>query len=428
MKTSILVLLFAAFFSCHESDRLVEGTSPGSNTLKGYSNDVILDWNRTTHKTMAGPTYDPLVASRIHAQVHIAMHDALNNISGTYETYALKDEDKKAHPIAAAASAAHTVLVATFPDKKNMLDSALQASFSKIPAGNSLESGVELGVKAGNAILSEQSNEGIFQNPVGEIPVSSEPGVYQAVPPTPFVYAPFWANVKTFSLESPSQFRVTNHPTIASEEYVDDFNEVKSKGAKNGSTRTEEETLIAKYWYELSEIGWNRITLNVAAEKKTDLLTTARLFALVNMALADSYTAGWESKFHYNFWRPYTAIRMAENDGNKNTTPDIAWESLLDTPPVQDYPSTHSVLGNAAATVLASLLGDNSAFTMTSPSADPEHPTRAFTSFSSAAVENAESRVLAGLHFRFSCTAGLDLGKKIGEWTVNNHLKPIKDI
>ena len=428
MKTSILVLLFAVFFSCHESDRLVEGTEPGSNTLKGYSNDVILDWNRTAHKTMAGPTYDPLVASRIQAQVHIAMHDALNNISGAYETYALKDEDKKAHPIAAAASAAHTVLVVTFPDKKNMLDSALQVSFSKIPAGNSLESGVALGIKAGNAILSEQPNEDIFQNPVGEIPVTSEPGVYQAVPPTPFVYAPFWAKVKTFSLENPSQFRVANHPTIASEEYVNDFNEVKSKGAKDGSSRTLEETSIAMYWYELSEIGWNRITLNVATEKKTDLLTTARLFALVNMALADSYTAGWDSKFYYNFWRPYTAIRTAENDGNSNTTPDIGWESLLDTPPVQDYPSTHSVLGNAAATILASLLGDNTTFTMSYPSAHPEHPNRTFNSFSSAAVENAESRVLAGLHFRFSCTSGLDLGKKIGEWTVKNHLRPVKDI
>src|SRR5690606_8358170 len=143
---------------------------------------------------------------------------------------------------------------------------------------------------------------GIFQNPVSEIPVSAEPGVYQPVPPTPFVFAPFWAKLTTFALENPDQFRVSIHPAITSDEYVKDFNEVKSKGAKDGSKRTEEETAIAKYWYEFSEIGWNRITQNVAASKKTDLIATARLFALVNMALADSYTAGWDSKDHYNFW------------------------------------------------------------------------------------------------------------------------------
>lgn len=427
MKTPMLVLLIALFFSCHESENFVEGT-PGSNRFKAYSNDVILDWNQTAHNAMAGPQYNPLIASRVQALVHVSMHDALNNISETYETYALNDKDEKANPVAAAASAAHTVLIVTFPDKKSMLDSALQATISNIPVGEDLESGLALGLKAGHAILSRHGNDGIFENPVSEIPVTSEPGVYQAVPPTPFVFAPFWAKVTTFSLVNENQFRVANHPTLTSEEYVKDFNEVKSKGAKDGSNRTEEETAIAKYWYEFSEIGWNRITQNVAVSKKTDLLTTARLFALVNMALADSYTAGWDSKDHYNFWRPYTAIRMADNDGNNNTSADIAWESLLNTPPVQDYPSTHSVLGNAAATVLASLLGDNTSFTMTSPSADPTHPTRTFSSFSSAALENADSRVLAGLHFRFSCTSGLDLGKKIGEWTVENQLKPVKKI
>lgn len=424
----MLLLLIALLFSCHESDNLVEGTGPGSNRLKAYSNDVIINWNKTSYNAMAGPQYNPLVATRIQALVHISMHDALNNISETYETYALVDTDKKAHPIAAAASAAHTVLVVTFPDKKSLLDSALQASLSKIPSGEELESGLALGFKAAQAVLSKHSNDGIFQNPVSEIPVSAEPGVYQPVPPTPFVFAPFWAKLTTFALENPDQFRVSIHPAITSDEYVKDFNEVKSKGAKDGSKRTEEETAIAKYWYEFSEIGWNRITQNVAASKKTDLIATARLFALVNMALADSYTAGWDSKDHYNFWRPYTAIREAENDGNNSTSPDKGWESFLDTPPVQDYPSTHSVLGNAAATVLASLLGDNTTFSMTSPSADPNHATRTFNSFSSAALENADSRVLAGLHFRFSCTSGLDLGKKIGEWAVKNHLKPGKKI
>lgn len=428
MKTSMLALLIFLFFSCHESDNLTEGIGSGNSPLKAYSNEVILDWNKTALKIMSGPEYNPLIASRVQAMVHIAMHDALNNISGVYETYALNAEDKAAHPVAAAASAAHTVLVVTFPGKKATLDSALHVSLAKIATGDARESGIKLGLKAGNAILSQQPNDAIFQNPIGEIPPSTVPGVYQGVPPTPFVYAPFWASMQTFSLKNASEFRVAAQPALTSEEYAKDFNEVKNKGAKNGSSRTEEETAIAKYWYELSEIGWNRVTQIAVNGKKTDLLTTARLFALVNMALADSYTAGWDSKDHYNFWRPYTGIRMANIDGNESTLPDANWESFLDTPPVQDYPSTHSVLGNAAATVLAALLGDNTTFTMTSPSADPAQATRTFTSFSTAAAENAESRVLAGLHFRFSCKSGLELGKKIGECTVNNYLRPVNDI
>ena len=146
--------------------------------------------------------------------------------------------------------------------------------------------------------------------------------------------------------------------------------------------------------------------------------------ALVNMALADSYTAGWDSKFFYNHWRPYTAIRHAENDGNPQTAASADWEPLMPTPPVHDYPSTHSALGNAAATVLASLLGNETPFTMTSNTAQPSGSTRSFRSFHEAADENADSRVMAGIHFRFACEAGQTLGNKVGKWTVENHLRP----
>jgi hypothetical protein len=162
-----------------------------------------------------------------------------------------------------------------------------------------------------------------------------------------------------------------------------------------------------------------------ATDKKLDLISTARLFALVNMAMADSYIAGWDSKFHYNFWRPYTAIRAAETDGNENTLADVNWEPLMTTPPVQDYPSTHSTLGNSAATILTQIIGANTGFSMTSTSADPANSTRTFATFAQAATENADSRVLAGLHFRFSCDEGLALGKKVGQWMLDHQLKPL---
>lgn len=162
----------------------------------------------------------------------------------------------------------------------------------------------------------------------------------------------------------------------------------------------------------------------VTAERRLGLQSTARLFALLNMALSDAYVAGWDSRFHYDFWRPFTAIRDAENDGIPTTQPDPAWEPELTTPPVQDYPSTHSALGDAGAEVLAALLGDRTSFTFTSTTVVPAGGTRSFTSFSRAADENADSRVRAGIHFRFACEAGQELGRKIGRWTVQNHLRP----
>lgn len=388
-----------------------------------YSNEVIIQWNTTAFEVMQGPAYNALMATRTLSMVHIAIHDALNSIQPVYETYSLKQQDSKADPIAAASAAAHTVLVGLHPDKKAKLDSALADALKNVKVGAAKDRGLALGTEAGKSILIRRGDDGAFADPIAQGTNPKEPGLYQPTPPMPIVFAPFWATLPTFGLNFPSQFRVKPMPSIASAEYTKAYNEVKAKGSKENSTRTETETYIAKFWYEFSEIGWNRVTTIAVRDANLDLLGTARLYALVNIAMADSYIAGWDSKFHYNFWRPYTAIRVADTDGNDNTQQDAAWEPLMGTPPIHDYPSTHSVLGNAAATVLAATLG-NKGFTMTSTSAEPAGTTRSFTSFTQAAVENADSRVLAGLHFRFSCDSGIKLGADIGEWVVNHQLKP----
>lgn len=427
MKKRIsLVLLFTAIFfsACSESDGFGHEDSPGKKVpFKNYSNAIIIQWNTIAFETMQTPAYDPMIGSRIFAMVHLAMHDALNGIAPVFETYALQQQDKKADPIAAISAAAYTVLVETYPDKKAQLDVALAQALQAIKSPEAKDRGIALGTSAGKAIVTLRKDDGAFQNPIAEVNNPLDPGVYQPVPPTPIVYAPFWATLPTFALESPHQFRITVMPAINSDKYTTDFNEVKFKGSKDNSTRTNEETTIAKFWYEFSEIGWNRVTATAVTDKNLDLLSTARLFAMVNMALADAYIAGWDAKFHYNFWRPYTAIRAAATDGNGNTNEDLSWEPLMDTPPVQDYPSTHSALGNAAATVLNELVGSNVGFTMISTSASPANSTRTFSSFTHAAKENADSRVFAGLHFRFSCDGGLDLGEKIGTWTLEHALK-----
>jgi hypothetical protein len=434
MKTTNLFALLMAItilFACNKFKDITpdhaKGPKPEKKYFKGISNQVILDWNIAAFDAMGGATYQhSLLASRVNAMVHIAMHDALNAIGPAYETYALQTKNYQAEPISAAASAAHRVLVAHFPDKQADLDARLQQSLAGIPEGQPKAHGLALGVEAANAILALRQNDGAFADPFGAITPSTEPGVYQAVPPFDIIFAPFWKTMQPFGLQSPEQFRCTPQPTLTSEVYTQDYNEIKSVGQLNSQTRTAEQTSYAKFWYEFSEAGWNRVARSAISGKKLDLLTTARLFALLNMALADSYTAGWDSKFHYNFWRPYTAIRAAENDGNGQTVADQSWEPLMPTPPVQDYPSTHSALGNAGATVLAAILGDHTKFTMTSNTSEIPGSTRSFKSFSEAADENADSRVMAGIHFRFSCEAGQDLGNKVGKFIVENKLRPVK--
>ncbi|MCM4163188.1 MULTISPECIES: vanadium-dependent haloperoxidase [unclassified Arenibacter] len=405
------------------------GCSNGQDTVPEVgtlSNKVILEWNDVAYRAFGGELYqNSVMASRINAMVHLAMHDALNAIYPKYATYAFTGKDAGADPTAAAAAAAYEVLVHEIPDQKVFLDTALTLTLSGIPEGKAKEKGLVLGQLAGQSILAIRANDGSSGNPITPIAGSNTPGVYQVVPPFDFVFAPFWADMKAFGLQKNDQFRSVTPPTLESEAYTADFNEVKSLGKKGSTVRTAEQTFYAQFWYEFSEAGWNRVAQTIAMDKKMDLWDTARLFALVDMAMADAYIAGWDSKFHYNLWRPYTAIRFADQDGNPNTIGDLEWDAEMPTPPVQDYPSTHSALGNAAATVIANIVGDNTSFTMASPTTVPTNSTRSFSSVKQAADENADSRVQAGIHFRFACEAGQKMGDKIGQWLIENYLQPL---
>jgi hypothetical protein len=422
MKRRFMILgigIMAIIASCSRNQAPVTGTEK-------LSNKVVVEWNEIAFKAFGGPGYQHvLMASRIYAMTHLAMHDAVNAVQSKYARYAFNGNNSNANPVAAAASAAHTVLLHELPAKKPYLDSALQMTLAAIPDSEEKVKGIEVGKDAAHAIIAVRANDGSATEPAVAVPPSQTAGVYQAVPPFDFVFAPGWVSVKPFSLQAKDQFRPAPHPALTSDTYAAAFNEVKEVGHKNSAVRTPDQSAYSKFWYEFSEIGWNRVARTVVQNKNLDLYEAARLFALLNMAIADAYTAGWDAKFHYNFWRPYTAIRNAVADGNAATGADANWEPAEPTPPVQDYPSTHSALGNAGAMVLARLLGDQASFTMTSFTAVPAGSQRSFTSFSQAAYENADSRVRAGIHFRFSCEAGQALGTKIGNWTVDNHLRMI---
>jgi hypothetical protein len=404
--------------------KLVGGNRPYLDLLP---NSAIIQWNTVAFEAAGGAAEaHPLLAVRSNAMVHIAIHDALNAIVPVYEHYTFNGNSPLADPFAAVASAAHTVLKASWPDYATTLDAKLAESLAGISDGPAKAMGIALGVASANAILTLRAGDGAFQDPVAPLSPSTVPGVYVAVPPFNFAFAPFWKTMQLFSLETHDQFRSPPPPSLTSPTYTRDFNEVKQVGELNSTVRTTDASAYAVWWYEYSDIGWNRIARIRASGERIGLFATARMFALLNMALADSYTAGWDSKYFYNFWRPYTAIRAAATDGNDNTTPDADWEPLLPTPPVPEYPSTHCALGNAAAVVLAYFFGPHAPFSMTSTTASPAGAVRSFETFKEAADENANSRVQVGIHFRFACVAGQMQGDQIGKWTVHHHLQPLR--
>jgi hypothetical protein len=253
------------------------------------------------------------------------------------------------------------------------------------------------------------------------------PGVWEPTPPA-FAPAvePQMQNVMPFAIRNREQFDVEPPPALLSKDYVRDYSEVKALGQDTSAMRTEDQTHYAHFWFEPSNIGWSRIAAIYTLEHGTSLHDTARLFALLNMAMADGNIAGFYWKRTYALWRPVTAIRKGDADGNPETEPDPVWSPLRPTPPSADYPSTHSVLGSAAAQILRRFAGsDRFAFCMASISSVPASSTRCYRRFSEAAAENADSRVHIGYHFRSATEAGMRLGRQIGAFTYRHSLRPL---
>ena len=406
-------------------------TASGRSWCADRCDQIVLDWNLQTHQVIkAADGYrDPMAASRVLAMVHLAMHDAVNAAQPRYRAYAYQpgvdDTRTSADAAVAAAVAAHDVLAALYPKQKDLVRVALDSTLLDAGIGTTVEAGKKHGAAAAAAMLAKRANDG--SNADEAYQPGTRPGDYQYTPGFDFLAAPHWRAVAPFTMRTPDQFRVTAPPALASTQYAAALNEVKATGSKAADAqRSTDQTQYAAYWYEFSDSGWNRIARGVARTRPQDLWQRARTFALLNAVMADAYIAGWDSKMHYNLWRPVTAIQQAARDGNDATTADAGWAPLLPTPPIQDYPSTHSALGAAAAVVLAQSFGsDNVPFTMASPSALPEAPARSFTSFTAAAKENADSRVRAGLHFRFATTAGLQLGERIGQQALTYTLGPV---
>jgi hypothetical protein len=354
------------------------------------------------------------------------MHDAVNGAVPVYETYASWLSDRDADPEAAAAAAAHRALVNLFPANTATFDTQLASSLASIPDGAAKEAGVALGSAVGQLIVDVRVNDGMdLPDPFNPVPGA---GVWEPTPPA-FVAAiePQMQNVTPFTIRSRDQFDVEPPPGLLTDEYARDYQEVKAAGQDTSTIRDEDQTHSAHFWFEPSNVGWSRIATIYTVENGTNLHDTARLFALLNMAMADGYIAGFYWKRTYALWRPITAIRTGDTDGNPYTDPDPAWNSLRPTPPSAEYPSTHAVLGTAAAQILRHVTGsDRFPFCMASGSSVPVNTARCFDGFSDAAADNAASRVYLGYHFRFATKAGTRLGRQIGNIALRHNLKPLR--
>jgi hypothetical protein len=424
LSIGAVALALASAVQAAGGDRADRREQETARWCAGQCDRLVIDWNVTAYQVIkAADDYaDPMAASRVLAMVHLAMHDAVNAVRPRFATWTGAQRDAGADPAIAAAGAAHDVLAALYPKQQATLKVALDSSLLDAGNGDDVTRGLALGKRVATAVLQRRASDGADRRE--SYREGTRPGEYRYTPGFDFLAAPHWGSVQPFALRSPSQFRTAPPPALAGDAYAREFNEVKAVGSNRADAkRTPDETHYAAWWYEFSDIGWNRVARVVSREHRQDLWERARTFALLNVAMADSYIAGWDSKMHYNFWRPVTAIRAAATDGNPNTTPDAGFAPLMPTPPVQDHPSTHSALGAAAAAVLAHAFGrDGVKFTMSSTTAPAGRPVREFASFSQAARENADSRVKAGIHFRSATVTGLKLGEDIGRYTIEHHL------
>jgi|GEM_PF-438117 len=389
--------------------------------------DVITQWNEVSISAIQTAQYTAVKVSRTLAMVHAAMFDSINAVDQIYHPYYVTTTSPEVSREAAAATAAYRVLSSLFPGQIASFDAALAASLAGIPDGPAKTDGIALGDDVGNQIVTlrstDHSDDTVVYTP------GTGPGVWQPTPPglVPAMM-PHWATVTPFAMTSGSQFRPAGPPALTSATYTQEFNEVKTLGAKVSSVRTAEQAGITHFWMDMpgtiTTAGrWNAIARQVSGHHGLNLWQNARLFALLNIAMADAGIASWDCKYAYNFWRPITAIRDALNDDNPLTDPNEVWEPFIMTPAFPEYVSAHSTFSAAAAQVLGSFFGHHSSFSIESYTTPTT--TRFYHSFVQAAEEAGMSRIYGGIHFSSANLFGQAMGGSIGAYVFQNFLKPV---
>jgi len=418
--------------------------------------DAVTVWNENAARAATAACIhisgNGLAEARMYAMVHAAVHDAVNAIERHSRPYAFTATvNGPASLDAAVAAAARDVLVtviATLPETPVCTangianaNASYAAALAAIPNGPAKTNGVSVGQAAAAAIIALRIGDGSDAPWVDpNYPQGTEPGEWRFTPDQPmaqFAFAPYWGDVTPFVLKRGSQFRPKGPYHVASRKYAADYNEIKHLGGDDittSSDRTPDQTEIGRFWIESSPLAWNRLARAVSASRGFDLWENARLFGLLNLAMADGYIASWETKYFYNFWRPITAIRLGDSDGNPDTEGVADWTPLEPTYPMPDHDSGHSVQGGVAAEILKQVFGtDHIAFTACSMTVgagktctDAMPVIRSYSSFSEAADENAVSRIYIGIHFRNAVETGVRHGRKIADYAVHKFMRPVR--
>lgn len=413
LRVASLLVVSAAIGIFHQPAWATDFATP----MKG---NVVTQWSAIAQETLP---VDPglVVDSRAFAILHAAIHDAVNGVKPRYQRYTAQGLAAGASVDAAVAAAARDVLVALSPSQRTKIEIAYAAALLAVGDGAAKVAGIKLGQESAAANLARRSGDGADTSTSPVYVPNGLPGDYAFTPPFdvpplgPGALFPAWGRVTPFAIEL-AQHQLPGPDALQSKAYTRDFNELKAIGRHDSSKRTTEETEIALFWFEFSPLGWNRIANTILMQQGADVWKSARVLALVNFALADGYIVGFEAKYRFRFWRPVTAIRQGNADGNDATQGDPTWLPLhapwFFTPPVPDYPSTHTVLGAAAAQVLIANFGDRVSFNVVSTSLPGV--VRRFNTITAAAVENGNSRIYGGIHFRRAVEDGFRQGRGVG--------------
>ena len=381
--------------------------------------DVITDWNENA-VTLATPRVPPPAAQRAVAMVQVAMFDAVNSIERRYRPYLVQlPAASTTSKEAAAAAAASTVLAALFPSAEKQAHELMASYLAALPEGEAKSEGVKLGEAVAAKILEARRNDGSGA-PDAYRP-KTKPGVYV---PTAITVGSTWPGVTPFALKSPAQFRPQPPIALTGKEWAANYNEIKDLGGKDSAKRSARQTEDARFWLITGPQSTDPLVRQLVAAKKLGLLDSARFMALAAVALADAYIAVMDAKYHYEFWRPITAIRNGDIDGNEATEREATWQPIDNTPMHPEYPCAHCIGSSTLATVVETLLGTAEIPEIVMTSSTAPGVTHRWANVRAYTDEVSQARILAGFHYRFSTRVAQEMGRQIGHYVVANVMQP----
>jgi hypothetical protein len=384
--------------------------------------DVVTDWNVKAGDIVVESKLGTPPANRVLAIVHTAVYEAANAITRRYPASGLQLEAAAVASVDAAIAAAnHATLAKLVPSQQAAIDSAYQAALAKIADGPAKTEGIAVGNKAASAILTLRADDGAATGETYRPHTTA--GTYV---PTVVPAAVQWPQRKPWLMTSPAQFRPGPPPKLTSEVWARDYNEIKALGGKNSTRRTAEQTEIAGFWEATLPPIYHGVVRSVATVAGRDVTQNARLFAAVTQAADDALIAVFDAKYHYGFWRPVTAIRNGDNDGNDATERDASWAPFIDTPMHPEYPCAHCILAAAVGTVLQAEIGAGSMPVLTTTSPTAKGAARRWTKTDDFMQEVANARIYDGVHYRNSTEVGTAMGKQVGELAAAKYLRPLK--